>query len=165
MKIIAYLLVCRKTEDTNRDSTFAELQAAIIAIFGQYSKYVWQITKSPLMLENLQTGSMVVFRGMYDDRQREKIKSITFKKGKLTWVWLEEATEFTEEDLDILDDRLRGQLENPNLFYQITLSFNPVSASHWIKSRFFDYKDADIYTHHSTYLQNKFIDEAYHNVC
>ena len=156
------LLVCRKTEDTNRDSTFAELQGAVFRIFGEYAKYAWKITKSPLMMENLQTGSQIIFRGMYDEKQREKIKSITFKKGKLTWIWLEEATEFLESDVDILDDRLRGRLDNPNLFYQITFSFNPVSAAHWLKSKYFDINHPDVFTHHSTYLQNRFIDEAYH---
>ena len=137
----ANLLVLRKTEDTNKDSTFAELEAAISRIFGPYSTNFWKITKSPLMMECKTTGSRIIFRGMYDEKQREKIKSITVKVGKLVWIWLEEATEFEESDIDILDDRLRGNLTeiNPNLFYQMTLSFNPVSASHWIKSKFFPF--------------------------
>ncbi|WP_131033405.1 PBSX family phage terminase large subunit, partial [Clostridioides difficile] len=88
--------------------------------------------------------------------------SINFSKGKLTWVWCEEATELMESDIDILDDRLRGILTNPNLYYQMTFTFNPVSATHWIKRKYFDYKNGDIFTHHSTYLQNRFIDEAYY---
>lgn len=160
----ANLLVLRKTEDTNRDSTFAELEAAIIKIFGNYADTVWKITRNPLMMECKTTGSRIIFRGMYDEKQREKIKSITVKVGKLVWIWLEEATEFEESDIDILDDRLRGNLDNinPHLYYQMTFTFNPVSASHWIKSKFFDVKDPDYFTHHSTYLQNRFIDEAYH---
>ena len=67
--------------------------------------------------------------------QRESIKSVTFSSGSLTDIWLEEATEFTKEDVDILDDRLRGELPE-GLFYQIKLTFNPVSANHWIKSTF-----------------------------
>ncbi len=158
----ANLLVCRKTEESNRDSTFSELQSAIIRIFGDYANSVWKITKNPMMMENLQTGSQIKFRGMADQKQREKIKSITFKTGKLTWIWLEEATEFTESDVDILDDRLRGELLNPNLFYQITFTFNPVSASHWLKAKYFDKTHPFIFTHHSTYLDNRFIDNAYH---
>ncbi len=34
-----------------------------------------------------------------------------FDKGKLTWIWVEEATELYEADVDILDDRLRGSLD------------------------------------------------------
>ena len=77
-------------------------------------------------------GNQILFRGMNDDKQREKLKSITFAHGKLTDVWLEEATEFTQADLDIIDDRLRGDLPK-GLFYQIRMTFNPVSSTHWIK--------------------------------
>ena len=90
------------------------------------------------------------------------MRSITFPKGKLTWIWCEEATEQQEADVDILDDRLRGELSNPNLYYQITFSFNPVSASHWIKSKYWDYQSEDIFKCHSTYLDNRFLDDAYH---
>lgn len=160
----ANLLVLRKTDDTNRDSTFAELESAINKIYGETAEQVWKITRNPLLLECKTTGARVIFRGMNDEKQREKVKSITVKTGKITWIWLEEATEFEESDIDILDDRLRGDLKpiNPHLYYQMTFSFNPVSASHWIKAKFFDVKDDDFFTHHSTYLQNRFIDEAYH---
>ena len=37
-----------------------------------------------------------------------------------------------------------------------------MSATHWLKAKYFDIKSDDVYTHQSTYLQNRFIDEAYH---
>lgn len=158
----ANLLVVRKIEETNRDSTFAELRSAIYKMFGPYADYFWKVTLNPLSLECSITGSKIIFRGVKDQHQREKVKSITFKQGKLTWIWIEEATELLAEDIDILDDRLRGKLDtNPNLFYQITMTFNPVSAAHWIKNRYFDKSDPDTLTHHSTYRQNHFIDSAY----
>ena len=159
----ANLLVVRKIEETNRDSTFAELQAAIYRMFGPYADRFWKVNLNPLALECRTTGNRIIFRGVKDQRQREKVKSITFKNGKLVWIWCEEATELLSEDVDILDDRLRGNLEdlNPNLFYQITMTFNPVSATHWIKARYFDKADPDVLTHHSTYKTNRFIDPAY----
>lgn len=160
----ANLLVVRKTDETNRDSTFAELRAAVNRLFGGYADSVWKITLSPMMMEHRASGNQIIFRGMKDDAQREKVKSITTKRGKLCWIWLEEATEFSEGDIDILDDRLRGELSdiNKNLYYQITMTFNPVSAAHWIKGRYFDRESGDIFTHHSTYRHNRFIDPAYH---
>lgn len=158
----ANLLVVRKVDESNRDSTFAELQSAIFSLFGKHADRAWKINCSPLSMECLVTGNRIIFRGMKDDSQREKVKSITFKTGKLTWIWIEEATELTEADIDILDDRLRGQLDNDNLYYQITFTFNPVSSTHWIKSKYFDTVHEDVFTHHSTYLQNRFIDDAYH---
>ena len=70
---------------------------------------------------------------------------------------------FFPKNVDILDDRIRGNLNelNPNLYYQITMTFNPVSATHWIKGRYFDKVDPDVLAHHSTYKTNRFIDPAY----
>ena len=156
-------LVCvRKVDVSNRHSTFAELKAAIIRLFGADYESVWKINESTMEMQCLNTGNQIIFRGVNHEKDREKLKSINFPYGKLTWVWIEEATELYEADVDILDDRLRGLLNNPNLYYQITMTFNPVSATHWIKKKYFDYQDDDIFTHHSTYLQNRFIDEAYH---
>ena len=154
-------LVCiRKSDITNRDSTFAELTGAIYRMFGDKAEQYWQITRSPLKLTCRANGNQIIFRGMNDDTQREKLKSITFQRGKLTDVWCEEATELTQADLEIIDDRLRGQLPDGQ-FYQIRLTFNPVNKNHWIKRVFFDMPDDNVLTHHSTYLGNRFIDDAY----
>ena len=154
-------LVCiRKSDITNRDSTFAELTGAIYRMFGEKADLYWQITRSPLKLTCRANGNQIIFRGMNDEKQREKLKSITFQKGKLTDVWCEEATELTQQDLEIIDDRLRGTLPKGQ-FYQIRLTFNPVNKNHWIKKVFFDMPDDNVLCHHSTYLGNRFIDEAY----
>lgn len=158
----ANLLVVRKVDDTNRYSTFSELVSAINRLYGEYADRAWKITRNPLMLQCRTTGNQIIFRGMNDQRQREKVKSVTFETGKLTWIWIEESTELLEPDVDILDDRLRGELDNQNLYYQMTFTFNPVSATHWIKSKYFDVEHPDVFTHHSTYLDNRFIDDAYH---
>lgn len=154
------LVAMRKSDITNRDSTFAELTGAIYRMFGDKAEQYWQITRSPLKLTCRANGNQIIFRGMNDDKQREKLKSITFQRGKLTDVWLEEATEFTQADLEIIDDRLRGELP-PGQFYQIRMTFNPVNKNHWIKKVFFDIPDPNVLTHHSTYLGNRFIDDAY----
>ena len=155
----ANLLVVRQTETSHKDSTFAELLSAINKM--GLSRF-WSYTLTPLTLTCKTTGNMIIFRGFSDQRARERVKSITFPQGKLCWIWAEEATELQESDCDILDDRLRGQLDNPNLYYQMTFSFNPVSASHWIKRKYWDYESDDIFKCHSTYLDNRFLDESYH---
>ena len=154
-------LVCiRKADITNRDSTYAELTGAIYRMFGNDADRYWGIKQSPLQITCKANGNQIIFRGVNDEKQREKLKSITFQKGKLTDVWIEEATEITQADFEIIDDRLRGELP-PGLFYQIRLTFNPVSRTHWIKRQFFDYTDSNTITHSSTFENNAFIDEAY----
>ena len=153
-------LVCiRKSDITNRDSTYAELTGAIYKMFGSNADKLWKIKQSPLQL-TCANGNQIIFRGVNDEKQREKLKSITFQKGKLTDVWIEEATEITQADFEIIDDRLRGELP-PGQFYQIRMTFNPVNKNHWIKKVFFDIPDPNVLCHHSTYLMNKFIDDAY----
>ena len=159
----ANLLVVRRVEQSHKNSTFAELSAAITRVCGENYSRVWEIKEGSLQMRCTTTGNRIVFRGFNDSRQRERVKSINFSEGKLTWIWVEEATELSEADLDILDDRLRGELSNPKLFYQITLTFNPVSGRHWIKRRYFDALSDEVFTHHSTYLDNRFIDKMYHN--
>lgn len=153
-------LVCiRKSDITNRDSTYAELTGAIYRMFGEQAEKIWKIKQSPLQLTCI-NGNQIIFRGVNDEKQREKLKSITFQKGKLTDVWIEEATEITQADFEIIDDRLRGELP-PGQFYQIRMTFNPVNKNHWIKKVFFDIPDNNVLCHHSTYLTNSFIDDAY----
>ncbi|MHA6484479.1 PBSX family phage terminase large subunit [Paenibacillus sp. strain BS8-2] len=158
----ANLLCVRKVNETNRNSTYAELVGAINRIYGARADEYWEVLRSPLSIRSRVTGNEVIFRGVNHADDREKLKSITFNHGKLVWIWVEEATELQESDVDILDDRLRGILLNPNLHYQITFTFNPVSAQHWIKRKYFDYESPDVLAHHSTYRQNRFIDPAYY---
>ena len=154
-------LVCiRKSDITNRDSTYAELTGALYKMFGDKYERYWTIKQSPLQLTCKINGNQIIFRGVNDEKQREKLKSITFQRGKLTDVWIEEATEITQADFEIIDDRLRGELP-PGQFYQIRMTFNPVNKNHWIKKVFFDIPDPNVLTHHSTYQMNRFIDEAY----
>lgn len=153
----ANLLVVRETEASHKDSTYAELVSAIDRL-GQTN--LWNIRTTPLYLENKITGNTVIFRGCADERSRQRIKSITVKQGKLCWVWIEEAFEVAKSSVDLIDDRLRGELPD-NLYYQITMTFNPVNAHSYLKTEFWDYKSPDIFTCHSTYLDNRFIDEAY----
>jgi phage terminase large subunit len=84
----------------------------------------------------------------------EKLKSI---EG-ITGIWMEEATEFTQEDFEQLDLRLRGVTKYPK---QIVLTLNPISEQHWIKRIFFDEPMKGVFTLKTTYLDNTFIDDDY----
>lgn len=157
----ANLLIVRKTASSHYDSTYAELLAAARRICGDRWEEYFSFSVNPLKVHCRSTGNQVLFRGMKDIVQRERIKSLSCRQGKICWIWCEEATELEDGDLETLDDRLRGILPK-GLFYQITLSFNPVHAGHWIRKRFFDVMNDDIMIHHSTYLDNQFIDQGFY---
>lgn len=136
------LLVVRQTGNTNRDSTFA-LFKQVISEWNLSS--VFDITDLRIKCKN---GNEIIFRGLDDV---EKIKSTTFESGELTHIWIEEATETLEEDINQLKVRLRGGTSKK----QMVLSFNPVNINHWIKRHFIDSKLATVC--HSTYKDNKFL--------
>jgi phage terminase large subunit len=94
------------------------------------------------------TGNEVAFAGLDDV---EKIKSITFENGELTDIWVEEATECQEADINQLKVRLRGGKSKK----QMVLSFNPINIQHWIKKHFIDSGLATVCF--STYKDNKFL--------
>jgi len=151
------LMVVRASEASHLTSTFAEL-AGVILKLGLQS--VWKMKTSPMQMYNAVTGNYILFRGCSDMRALERLKSVTVPQGKLCWVWIEEATELKANDFEIINDRLRGNIEK-GLYYQITLTFNPVNTGHWIKSKLWDFKDKNTFKHRSTYKDNKFIDKEY----
>ena len=151
------LLCVRKVAESNKNSTFSEIVKAINTLGV---RDYFDTKQSPLQITCI-NGNTIMFGGVNDEGQREKLKSITAPTGNLTDVWIEEATEVRPQDFEIIDDRLRGVLPD-NLFYQVRLTFNPVSATHWIKRNFFDRDDSNVLTHHSTYKDNAFCDAAYY---
>ena len=139
------LLIVRQTGDTNRKSTFPLMKQVIKD--WNLSKY-FKINESDMRIKCLLTGNEVAFAGLDDV---EKIKSITFENGELTDIWIEEATECKEADINQLKVRLRGGKSKK----QMVLSFNPINIQHWIKKHFIDSKLATVCF--STYKDNKFL--------
>jgi phage terminase large subunit len=139
------LLVVRQTGDTNRKSTFPLLKQVISNWnLGKHFK----VNESDMRIKCLLTGNEVAFAGLDDV---EKIKSITFENGELTDIWIEEATECQEADINQLKVRLRGGKSKK----QMVLSFNPINIQHWIKKHFIDSGLATVCF--STYKDNKFL--------
>lgn len=142
------LLVVRQTGDTNRKSTFPLLKQ-VISNWNLSDHF--KINESDMRIVCKLTGNEVAFAGLDDV---EKIKSITFANGELTDIWVEEATETQEADINQLKVRLRGGKSDK----QMVLSFNPINVQHWIKRHFIDSGLATVCF--STYKDNKFLTEA-----
>ena len=141
------MLVCRKVYATLRESCWALLKAEIESYYPDCGA---EATVSPMQI-TFPNGSEILFAGLDDV---EKLKSI----HRITSVWVEEASECDERDIDQLNIRLR----DPSPWYkQIILTFNPVSALHWIKRRFFDAPAADVTLSRSTYRDNRFLPPEY----
>ncbi|MDD4804290.1 MAG: PBSX family phage terminase large subunit [Candidatus Pacebacteria bacterium] len=140
-------LIIRKVGRTIRDSVFAE----IVECLQDWKIYsLCKINKTDMTIE-LPNGSSFLFKGLDDP---EKIKSI---QG-ITDIWVEEASELTIEDFRQLDLRLRGQSKYQK---QIILTYNPISATHWLKGEFHDRQRDDTTILKTTYKDNRFLDDAY----
>lgn len=140
------ILVVRKVKDTLRQSVYEQI-LVVLRGWGLMGRIT--ATTSPLAIKCADTNSEVLFVGIDDP---EKIKSIT----GITSVWIEEATELTLPDFTQLDIRLRGKA---NYYKQFTITFNPVSETHWLKKRFFDTVDPRATTLLTTFKDNYFLPE------
>ena len=150
----ANTLVVRKVYGTLKNSCFSDLQWAIHNL--QVDDF-WEWTTQPLEITYKPTGQKILFRG-FDDPL--KITSIAVDRGSLCWVWVEEAYEISrEEDFDMLDESIRGIVEN-GLFKQITLTLNPWNEHHWIKKRFFDKEDENTLAMTTNYMCNEWLDKS-----
>lgn len=121
-------LIVRKVHGTLKDSFYAEMKKAARAL--GVSRF-FRFTVSPLEITCKLNGRKAIFRGMDD---HEKVKSVTVDDGIITDVIIEEATELSEEDFDLLDTRLRGLCD---VSKRITILFNPIYQEHWLYKKFF----------------------------
>lgn len=135
-------LVCRKVARTLRESCWRN----ILNQAGEFYPGMYRENKSDMTI-TCANGSVILFAGIDDV---EKLKSIVDIDG----IWIEEASELLEDDFNQLTIRMRG--ESP-YYQQIILTFNPISITHWLKTRFFDRKDPRCRTHESTYKDNRFL--------
>ena len=143
------VLVLRKVDKTSKDSTWA-LMMEIINQFKLQDIIQVRIADMRIVFPN---GSEMLFRGLQDP---ERIKSI----AGITDIWFEEATEFTAEDANQLDLRLRSLEPNLQMFY----TYNPVSKSNWVYKRWHEEGviiPADTRVMKTTYHDNNFLPQSY----
>ena len=142
------ILVIRKYGTTLKDSVF-QLFIDMLKKWGLYRYCKINLSSYTITLPN---ESIILFKGLDDS---EKIKSIT----DITDIWIEEATELSDDDFTQLDLRLRAKVD----FLQLICSFNPVSKVNWVYRKWFEsgtvYKNTMIL--HTTYKHNKFLPKEY----
>lgn len=146
------ILVLRKVNSTTKNSTFALLLKTLSD--WKLINYC-KVNKSDFTIA-LPNDSQFLCMGLDDP---EKLKSIT----GITDAWMEEATEFTQDDFNQVDLRIREQVDNS----QIILSFNPVSKANWCYLNFFKPNEeleefrSQCTIVQTTYKDNKFLPDNY----
>ena len=152
----ANLLVVRRFSNTNKQSTYTDLKWAANRM---KVSHLFKFNESLPEITVKKTGQKILFRGLDDPL---KITSITVDNGLLAWLWLEEAYQVENKDkFDTLVESIRGSVDDKNFFKQITVTFNPWSERHWLKSAFFDEETRfnDVFADTTTYRDNEWLDQ------
>lgn len=139
-------LCIRKVARTIRNSQF-KLFKDLIAEYNLSQYFEIKENEMNIVCKN---GNEIISAGVDDV---EKLKSIVGVSG----IWIEEATELSNEDFVQIDLRLRGETQE---YKQIILSYNPIYIGHWLNQIKLD----DCTRFKSTYLDNVFIDDVYKKV-
>lgn len=152
----ANTLVVRRFSNTLKQSCFTDLKWAVNKL---KVKHLFKFNESMPEITYLPTGQKILFRGLDDPL---KITSITVDVGILCWAWFEEAYEIEDQHkFETVVESIRGSHESPDFFKQITVTFNPWSENHWLKSYFFDEKTQayDTFAITTTYKVNEWLDD------
>jgi PBSX family phage terminase large subunit len=121
----ATAMMLRKTRESMTNSTVLFVERSII---GKDPSVKHVAQKHRFEYAN---GSILAYGGMKDDDQREQVRGVG-QEGGLDICWLEEATQFTEDDYNEISARMRGHASN---WRQLILTTNPANPSHWIYKR------------------------------
>lgn len=131
------ILVVRKTLPSLRITAYQLVRDILAGL-----KVPYQLNKTEMVIT---TGTnQCLFKSLDDP---EKIKSF-----EANYVWIEEATDITKEDLMQLNLRLRRP--NKNGENRIYLTFNPIDAYHHLITDLVQSNREDVAVHHSTYKDN-----------
>lgn len=128
-------LVLRKAREYAGKSIVPFLRQTVI---GDTPGVIYKKQDNTFVYDN---GSMLYVGGMRDESQREGVRSIG-PAGGLDIVWMEEASQFVEQDYNEILARMRGTTAG---WTQIILTTNPGAPSHWIKKRMIDGGEAHVY--------------------
>lgn len=135
-------LVMRKHANTMRESVYEQILWAIGTL--NLDRY-FRTTISPMRIEYIPTGQLIIFRGVDEPT---KIKSIKLRTGYFGITWFEESIEFKPEEIrSVKQSTMRGGDD-----FWTFVSFNPpINRNNWQN------KDAEIdkpgrIVHRSNYL-------------
>jgi len=154
-------LIARQVARTINRSVFNEIVKAITDFNVQS---LFTINKSDFTI-TCTNDYQILFIGLDDP---EKIKSITPRKGALTDIVIDEATETNKDTVKQLQKRQRGG--SSGIPKRLTMLFNPVLKSHWLFTDYFskigwtndqtEYYSDDLSIQKTWYIHNKFLTDG-----
>lgn len=150
---LSNILIIRANENTLRDSVYEQMKWAIEQL-GATNDF--RFLKSPLEIVYLPTGQRIIFKGANNP---QSITSITVSNGVIDSIWFEEMFQIqTEKQFNMIDLSFRGQMPRG---YKIRIigSLNPWLSTSWIKGRFFDVENDNVYAITTTFRCNRWLSD------
>lgn len=140
------ILVTRKTMKWLRLTAYRKIEQLLNELVekGIIKEYYHKKTEALMKYGT----NLMQFAGLDDS---EKVKSTEWH-----YIFVEELTDFTQDDFQMLNMRLH---RSSNIKPQLFGAFNPIDAFHWIKTWYYDKPEGDYGFHHSTYRHNPFCNE------
>ena len=140
------MLICRRYGSTVRETVW---QLILEQLRFFQIEHLCNINKTERTIE-LPNGTQFIFFGLDEETKLLSLQNISD-------VWVEEVFECRRDIVEQLNLRMRGSKTNQQLF----LSFNPISASHWL----YDFCEVNppksLYYHQSTFRDNVFLPAPY----
>jgi len=155
-KILSYVIRYSNKKILVLRKTFPALRLTCLELLESlFSKYniPYNLNRSDFILYTINKNK-IIFKSLDDP---DKLKSLS----DVDLIWVEEPTELTRYEFDMVLLRLRGANLSQDEYRQIILTFNPISKTHWIYEKFFTVDDDNVYKRKFTYKDNKFIDNEY----
>ena len=141
------ILVCRRYATTIRQTCFS----LFVSVLKQWKllDYV-NINQSDFRITFKQNGSEIIFTGLDEETKLLSLNDI----GS---IFIEEAYEVPQEIVEQLNLRMRGKIENQ----QIYMAWNPISQDSWLYDFSVVNPPKNSIFIHSTYKDNPFLTIAY----
>ena len=136
------VMVCRRYGTTMRNSVYRLFKDVIESL---KITNLCKIKESDMSIK-LPNGSEIIFVGLDNE---EKLLSI----AGITDIFIEEVYEVTKEIVDQLNLRMRGKVNNQQIF----MAFNPISSKHWL----YDFCEGETRPLNSFYSESTFRDNPY----
>lgn len=171
-------LICRKVQNSIRKSVFNQIES-VIDEAGLRNHFATNKTEMSITCKD--NDYQILFAGLDNPLTLQGVKP---KRGVITDLWVDEATELERDDYKVISKRLRGGDEKVRK--RKMFSFNPILQNHWIYSDFFtpigwetdqtEYTSPELSILKTWYIHNKFLtkqdidgllnekDEYYRNV-
>lgn len=150
-------LICRKEATSLRESTIRTLMQILplgaIVSYNQNTGVLEHQTPNP------KKNSFIIFSGL--DKKADQTYPTKIGSTEYGWIFVDEGTELTEGDWEMLSTRIRYNTGYKDMFWQMFTATNPDGPHHFLYKFFFKEQTEDREVILTTPYDNPYLPEDY----